>query len=141
MILSVNLKKFKIRLIDCESKSCRFESWFYLGAINSTGVCRVYVLFRARFSFDIRTSYFHFVIIIIIVLAIRHCVRSVLKKTKEQKVKNSPEQKHGSSIIRQIKTDVTRMKTTLSLLLRSIPTAMHPIPLTTALCIALQRVY
>ena len=35
----------------------------------------------------------------------------VLKNTKEQKVKHSPEQKRGS-IIRQIETDVTHMKTT-----------------------------
>ena len=36
----------------------------------------------------------------------------VLKKTKEQKVKNSPEQKRFS-IIRQIKTDVTHMHTNI----------------------------
>ena len=36
---------------------------------------------------------------------------AVLKKAKEQKVKSSPEQK-SDSIIRQIKINVTHMKTT-----------------------------
>ena len=43
-------------------------------------------------------------------LAIIQCV-VLLKKKMEQKVKGSPEQKRGRHI-RQIKTDVMRMKTT-----------------------------
>ena len=50
-------------------------------------------------------------IILLLILAIRQYVRGVaLKKAKEQKVKNSPDQKRGR-IVRRTKTDVTHMKT------------------------------
>ena len=51
----------------------------------------------------------------------------VLKMTRKQKVKNSPEQKRGI-IIRQIKNDVTRMNTTTTHIAPSLPPEKQPLP-------------